>query len=176
MPTPINSNFLSPQNFKLSLHRLPDVVFNATSVNIPSLTMGYCEQSTPMIQLPVLGDKIEFSPLVIEFLIDEDMRNFKAAFEWLVSIGHPESLDQYATYHEAQSKLLLGRYSPQNHSTMYSDGILEILTNNSTPNNNVHFTDLFPIGLSPLQFVTTTTNPQYLTARLTFKFSGFEFI
>jgi hypothetical protein len=175
MPSPLNSNFLSPVGFKLSVEKIPEVTFNCQTIDLPSLSMGYAEQSTPMIQLPVLGDKIHFGDFSVEFIISEDMTDYKKLFEWLVGIGHPESLDQYSAYHEAEAVRLLGRYRPQNHSVMYSDGALEILTNNSTPNNIVRFVDLFPIGLTALPFQTTVTDIQYLTARATFKFSGFSF-
>ena len=175
MPTPINSNFLSPIGYKLSVEKIQEVTYNCQSVELPSLSMGYAEQDTPMIDVPILGDKIQFGDFIIDFIIDEDMINYKKLWEWIVGIGHPESLDQYASFHRAESEKLIGRYNPRNHSTMYSDGSLEILTNNSTSNNVVRFVDLFPIGLSALPFKTTVQDIQYLTARATFKFSGFSF-
>lgn len=175
MPTPLNSNFLSPVGYRLSVEKIQEVTYNCQSVELPSLSMGYAEQGTPMINLPILGDKIQFGDFIIDFIIDEDMVNYKKIFEWLVGIGHPESLDQYSEFHQAEATRLLGRYNAKNHGVMYSDASLEILTNNSTSNNVVRFVDLFPIGLSALPFKTTVQDIQYLTARATFKFSGFSF-
>ena len=177
MTTPIDTNLLAPTNFLLSIEKLPKVVFNATSVVLPSLNMGFCVQETPMISLPELGDKISFGNFSIDFLISETMTNYKSIFEWITAIGHPDSLDQYREFHESESTRLIGRYSPRNHQTMFSDATLEILTNNSTTNNNkVHFSDLFPISLSALPFETTVTDIIYMSASVTFKFSGFEFL
>jgi hypothetical protein len=177
MSTPLNSNFLSPVNFLLSLEKLPEVTFNATSVVLPSLSMGFAIQNTPMIALPELGDQIQFGNFSIDFLINETMSNYKSIFEWITAIGHPTSLDQYNSFHQEESIRLQSRYNPRNHSSMFSDGVLEILTNNSTNGNNkVHFSDMFPISLSALPFETTVTDIIYLKARVEFKFSGFEFI
>ena len=175
MPTPNNSNFLSILGFKLSIEKIPEVTYNCQTVELPSLSMGYAEQSTPMIQMPVLGDKIQFGDFVIDFIINEDMTDYKKLWEWIVGIGHPESLDQYSSFHQAEARRLFARYNPKNHNVMYSDASLEILTNNYTPNNVVRFVDLFPIGLSAVPFQTTSEDVQYLTARATFKYTGFSF-
>lgn len=175
MTTPLNSNGLAPTGFKIIFDKIPEVCFFAQEVSLPTVSFNYIEQATPVFDIPILGSKLQFGDFSIDFFIDENMSNYKKIWEWLVGIGHPESLDQYQEYHQAESVRLLGRYRPQNHSVMYSDGSLEILTNNSTPNNTVRFVDLFPIGLSALPFQTTVTDIQYLTARATFKFSGFSF-
>ncbi len=177
MTTPINSNLLSPTGFSLSIEKLKETTFFAQSVQLPSLFFGSARQNTPMLDIPILGDKITFTDFSIDFLCDEDMRNYKEIFEWMTAIGHPESLDQYQSFHESEAKRLIGRYNPKNHSPMYSDGTLEILTNNSTPNSNrVYFTDLFPVALNALPFQTTVADINYLTCRVTFKYQGFSFI
>jgi hypothetical protein len=172
---PANSNFLSPTGFKLQIEKLPTVTFFAQDVILPGLTGGVAIQSTPVIDAHVPGDKLIYSDLQLTFLIDEDLANYNEIFSWCQGLYHPESLDQYAAYHQAESTRLIGRYSPRNHHTMVSDAALEILTNNNTSNKTIRFVDLFPISLGSMHFSTTVTDIIYLQCEATFKYTGFSF-
>lgn len=177
MATPANINFLSPSGFTLAVEKLPTTTFFAQSVTLPSVKFGSTYQGTPNLDIAIMGDKLEFDDLAIDFMVDEDMRNYKEILAWMFGIGHPESLDQYATFHELESTRLFANYNPRNHTSMYSDATLSIMTNSSTPNNNnIYFTDLFPVGLGGLDFMTTINDVQYLTCRANFRYSDFKFV
>ncbi|MDD4242692.1 MAG: hypothetical protein PHG08_00125 [Bacilli bacterium] len=175
MTTPANPNYLQPTGFLLSIEKLPGINFFAQTVNLPAMTGGVAYQGTPNIDAPLIGDKILFSDLEVTFLVDENLSNYEALFTWMQSVYHTESLDQYAAFHESEANRLIGSYNPQNHSVMYSDGFLSILTNNSNPNKTFAFTDLFPVQVSPLQFSTTVTDINYLQCKAVFKYTGFSF-
>jgi hypothetical protein len=177
MATPTNINFLSPTGFQLTIEKLPTTVFFAQEVELPSVSFGSAAQNTPMLDIPVLGDKLDFGEFVLNFVVDEDMKSYKEIFSWMVGVGHPESLDQYAEFHQLESHRLLASYNPQNHSSLYSDGTLAILTNNSNLNHNtINFVDMFPVKLSGLKFSTTINDISYLTCTAVFKYSNFKFI
>ena len=53
---------------------------------------------------------------------------------------------------------------------IYSDGTLQVLTNNLVPNFQVFFRELFPYYLSTLTFDATVTDVQYMTAEVRFKY------
>lgn len=168
--------FLSPTGFQLKIEKFPNTVFTAQSISLPEISIGVMEQNTPMLDISIFGDKIKFSYFEMQFIVNENMANYKELFNWLSSVGHVESLDDYATYHQQESLRLLGNYNPRNHSTLYSDGVLEILSNNNTSNNNtIYFTDMFPVVLSGLPFDTTVTDLQYLTCKAIFAYSHFNF-
>ena len=175
MASPINSNFLSPVGFHLSIEKIPTVNFFAQEVVLPSLNGGIMEQATPVIDAPIIGDKITFGDLILSFAVDEDLKNYEEIFKWMQGIYHPESLDQYAAFHEAESQRLIGRYNHFNHTMMTSDGSLTILTNNGNANKTIKFVDMFPVSLSPLPFTTKATDIQYLQCRAVFKYTGFSF-
>jgi hypothetical protein len=169
-------SLLSPTGFQLAIEKIPGTVFTAQELSLPGINFGVATQGTPMHQIPVPGDELTYSPFTMSFLVNENMSNYKQIFNWLYALGHPETLDNYAIFHEQESLRLLGKYQPQNHSTLYSDGTLEILSNNNTENNNkIYFVDMFPISLSGLPFSTTVTDMQYLTCTATFMYSHFKF-
>ena len=177
MATPTNINFLAPSGFTLGIEKLPTTTFFAQSVTLPTVAFGSTYQGTPNLDISVIGDKLEFDDLVINFIVDEDMKNYKEILAWMFGLGHPESLDQYAAFHELESTRLFANYNPRNHASMYSDATLNILTNSSVDNGNrIYFADIFPVGLGGLEFMTTISDVQYLTCRAVFKYSDFKFI
>ena len=54
---------------------------------------------------------------------------------------------------------------------IYSDGTLQILSNNLVPAFQVVFSDLFPYSLSTVQFDATDTDIEYFTADVSFKYT-----
>ena len=58
-------------------------------------------------------------------------------------------------------------------SEIYTDGQLHIVTSQYNPAFIVDFKNLFPIGLSNLQFDATMSDAEYITAEVTFKHHQF---
>ncbi len=172
---PANSNFLSPTGFRLQIEKLPTVIFFAQEVTLPGLSGGVVYQGSPVIDAPTPGDKLIYSDLHVSFLLDENLENYDELFSWMQGLYHPESLNQYADFHQAESTRLIGKYNPRNHSTMVSDASLEILTNNNTSNKTIRFVDLFPVSMSSMHFSTTVTDIIYLQCDAVFKYTGFSF-
>ena len=71
---PSNYNILSPLAFRLDIERIPMATFFCQSVSVPGVTLGEIEQLSPMINIPIPGDKLEFESLSTTFLIDEDLK------------------------------------------------------------------------------------------------------
>ena len=59
----------------------------------------------------------------------------------------------------------------QEGDNIYSDGTLQILSNNLVPAFQVVFSDLFPYSLSTVQFDATDTDVEYFTADVSFKYT-----
>ena len=57
---------------------------------------------------------------------------------------------------------------------IYSDGTLQILSNNLVPAFQVVFSDLFPYSLSTVQFDATDTDVEYFTADVSFKYTVYS--
>jgi len=167
--TPIgNRNFLSPIGFKFSLKRTPGVAYFCNEANIPDMSLSIAEQPTYLRDLPLPGDKIDFGDLSLRFLVDEDLTNYMEIQNWIRGLGYPESISQYAGLEE---KAYIKQTFGQKRQDIYSDGTLQILSNNLVPKFQVLFDDLFPYSLSTVTFDATDTDIEYFTAEVSFKYT-----
>ena len=165
--TPIgNRNFLSPVGFKFSLKRSPGVAYFCNEANIPDMSLSIAEQPTYLRDLPVPGDKIDFGDLSLRFMVDENLTNYMEIQNWIRGLGYPEAISQYAKLEE---KAYIQQTFGQKRQDIYSDGTLQILSNNLVPNFQVLFDDLFPYSLSTVTFDATDTDIEYFTAEVSFK-------
>ena len=175
-PLPQNINPLSPTGFRLSITKLPDVAFFAQEVTLPDVTLPAIDQNTPLSRISLPGDLLSFGDFTINFLVDEDMKNYKAIFDWLNGLGFPESHNQYQNYVSQQNADSNYSTTKGSNSTNYSDGTLEILSNNNNPVQSIMFADLHPTSLSSLQFIANATDVNYLIGSASFRYTYFKFI
>ena len=102
-PLPSNINPLSPNGFLFNITKLPDVNFFSQQVNIPSVSLGAPEQGTPFLMVPLPGEMLTFGSLELQFIVDEDMKNYTAIFNWMKGLGFPHD---YANILIFKSKML----------------------------------------------------------------------
>jgi len=167
---PDNKNFLSPIGFQFSIQKLPNVNYFCTTAFVPDITMGQVDSlDTPFIKLPMPGDKLQFAPLALSFRIDEDLKNYREIYDWLISLGYPDNFAQHARFQ---------RPNPNNagSDTVFSDASLIIMTNQYKPNIEVKFIDLYPISLSSVDFTIEQSNVEYLNAQVQFVYRKYELI
>jgi len=90
-------DYLRPNAFRFSLKDLPKVSFTCQSANLPDLQLGYAVQNTPFVDLPTVGDKINFGEFTIRFIVAEDMRNYLELYRWIIGLGFPKDYSQFKT-------------------------------------------------------------------------------
>jgi len=168
---PSNINPLAPTGFRFNITRLPEIEFFCQEVNLPDITLGETFMNNPLIRIPVPGEMLEFGTLEIQFLIDEDLVNFRAIKNWMFGLGFPRSHADYTNY-QNQAEIAQVSELVKN----MSDGTLSILTNNSNQNKIVSFRGLFPVSLSGLQFGATDSDINYLVGKASFRFQFYDFM
>ena len=167
--TPIgNRNFLSPLGFKFSLKRSPGVAYFCNEANIPDMSLSIAEQPTYLRDIPIPGDKIDFGDLSLRFMVDEDLTNYLEIQNWIRGLGYPQSIKEYQ---DLEKKAYIQQTFGQKRQDIYSDGTLQILSNNLVPKFQVVFDDLFPYSLSTVTFDATDTDIEYFTAEVSFKYT-----
>ena len=167
--TPIgNRNFLSPLGFKFSLKRSPGVAYFCNEANIPDMSLSIAEQPTYLRNIPLPGDKIEFGDLSLRFMVDEDLTNYMEIQNWIRGLGYPEAISQYS---ELEDKAYIKQTFGNKRQDVYSDGTLQILSNNLVPKFQVVFEDMFPYALSTITFDATDTDIDYFSANVSFKYT-----
>ena len=166
--TPTNRNFLSPLNFRLVLQKAPLLNFFLQSASIPGLTFaGNVSMPTPLLDIPIPGEKLVYTPLTVSFMVDEDMTNYLEIFNWMISLA-AKDLQPFARY-QAQTSI-----EPDVNSRDRSDIKLMILTSSKNPNIQVNFQDAFPTQLGELNFSTPASGVNYLESSVTFEYVKYE--
>jgi len=167
---PNELDYLRPNGFKFQIHNIPNVSYFCQAANIPEMNMMPGIQSTPLVDIPHPGDKIEFGQLMIRFLIQEDMINYKELYNWMVGLGFPEDSKQHAAYGISQGY----RFPDSNNgSTSYSDATLMILDSNNNPVQKINFKDAFPVSIQGLDFEISTGSTEYMVGVAMFRYTSF---
>lgn len=169
-PLPGDITPMSPNGFNFIINKLPELTFFCQQVTLPALSIGAPEQNNPFINVPIPGETATFDQLQIQFLVDAEMKNYKAIYNWLVALSFPEKYEQYTNFINDDAN----KYSEL--AKNYSDGSLSMLTGNNNIAATASFIDLFPISLEGLTFQSTNTDVQYLVGNATFRYTYYKFL
>ena len=100
---PTKLDYTSPTQFKFGIVQLPKVEFFTTAANLPGITMGEAIFPTPFTDIPVQGDKITYSNLTIDFIVDEFLENYISLHKWMIAIGFPKNRAQFSEFRGVDS-------------------------------------------------------------------------
>jgi len=151
-----NRNLLSPIGFQLKLDRFRGVDFFCQRANLPDIQMPVTEVPTRFRTYPVVpGGGVTYSDLVVTFLIDEEMINYKTIHNWIRDNGNADQMETTEDY------------------PSYSNGQLHILTSNFNTNHIIDYESIFPYSLTPVNFDARDTSSEYFTAEVAFKFQNY---
>lgn len=169
-PIPSNLTPLSPNGFQFTVQKLPSLSFFCQQVILPGLTLGAPEFGNPFANKPIPGESLTYDQLQVQFLVDENMDNYKAIYNWIIGLGFPQSYQQYINF-KSQDEI----NSINELSTNYSDGTLQILAANNKIVQEVQFYDMFPVTIDSLMFQSTNQDVNYLVGNATFRYGYYKF-
>ncbi len=164
---PTNTNYLAKHNFRFMIKKLPNVNFFCQGVNIPGFSVANVSEGNPFVAIPYSGEHIDYQPLTVTFLVDEDMKNYIEIYNWLRALAFPDKFDQYKALADVP------KYTGEG---LKSELSVFVLTNAKNAQYNVVFSDAFPIALSSIDFSSVNSETQYATVTATFKYTGFEIL
>ena len=167
-----NRNFLSPVGFKFAISKVPKADFLSNSAMIPGINLGFALQPTYLKDIPVPGDKMSYEDFSLRFLIDENLENYLEVHKWMRGLGYPADINEFANLKKEDQYIqdTSGR-SPYNE---YSDATLLIYNSSFNEIAKVNFKDVFPVGLSAVNFDATKEDIEYATSTATFKYSIYD--
>jgi len=132
---------------------MPQVAYQTNMVGLPGISLGLTPVPNPSLDYSVPGSKLQFHPLTINFLIDEDLSNYKEVYNWMMEMRSPEDHTQ---------------------ADVLSDCTLTILSNQKNPIAHITFVDTFPIELADLQFDFRAPETQFSSVTLEYKYFKFD--
>jgi len=130
------------------------------------MNLSIQQQSTPFRSLPLEGF-IEYDPLNLSFIVDEDLENYLILHNWIRALGTPDSTTE-------RKEFMLKMQQLFGNKDLYADATLMVLNSNFQHNFDVVFEDLIPIGLNALEFNTTVDGTEYAMAQVSFRYLAFQ--
>ena len=165
--TPQNTNLLQPSKFILAFNRLPTVQYFCQEANVPGVSLGNATLNTPLLDVPVAGEKLSYEEFDVTFMVDEDMQSWNELYNWLLAIGSPKSIAARQQLNALQNT----NNTPTNY---YSDATLTIMSALNNPVVRINFQRMFPVSLSEIRFDVQNSADTIVTATAKFRYSYFE--
>ena len=120
---------------------------------------------------PIPGDTLTYDQLNVQFLVDSNMTNYKAIYNWIIALGFPQSYDQYISFVNSDERGALSELARN-----YSDATLQILSGTNSPSQIVQFFDMFPVAIDSVVFESTNQDVQYVVGNATFRYGYYKFL
>jgi len=165
--TPINTNNLQASKFILAFGRIPTIQYFCQTANIPGVSLGSYDLNTPLLDVPVAGNKLSYNEFNVTFYINEDVSSFNELYKWFLAIAAPTSITDRNRFNGQQNTNTVKQ-------SYYSDSTLTIMSALNNPIARVNFHRMFPVSLSDIQFDTTQSADTIITADAVFRYEYFD--
>ena len=181
---PTKLDYASPTQFRFGINQLPKVEFFTVGATVPSIAMGDAIFPTPFKDIPVMGDKLTYENLSINFIVDEYLENYISLHEWMTAIGFPQNRKQFSEFRSNTSNVAqvtqgtsldIGDVQPATSANaLFSDAYLMILSNKNNPIVEITFHNLYPVVLGALEYNQGAADVEYITVSADFAYQIYE--
>jgi len=161
---PQNNNPLQATKFLLTFARIPTTQYLCQEVNIPSVSLGEVNRATPFLDMFSPGTKLQYSPLDVTFMVDEELQSWKDMYNWFVSIADPDGFEKRDHNKELQQV------------KHFSDATLTVLSALNNPIVRLQFTNVFPLSMSDIKFDTKLSAETIITCTATFRYQSYNYL
>lgn len=168
------TNPLQLTGFELRIARVPELSFFIKDVTLPSITLTETIQTTPFMDIPRVGDKLTFSTLSCRIMIDEELKNYKALYDWITGIGNPVSFNQIRNLRISRGDSIPPK-TTDNDLLLVSDATLVIKGQNLKTAGCIKIKDMWISELGSLNLTDESQETQYLYCDCSFACRGFYF-
>ena len=175
-------DYAQSNQFKVYIPIFPLVEWFVVSCNVPGITMGQGVLPTPLVDIPIVGEKLTYDQFSMTFLVDEKLENFMELHNWLINMAPPQNTNQFMArtseyvlptgqntkFYPAgndDSQTATGSTSDRQ---LYCDITLFILSSKNNPVATVVMRDAFPVSLSSLDYSQQDTDTNYVQCNVTF--------
>ena len=184
---PDKQDYASPVQFRFKCTKLPLVEFFVQSVNLPGINLGSAQQTNPLYDIPLPGDKITYASLDLSFVVDENLNNYKEIHDWILGLGFPSNHTQFQDLQTAGSDRFPGSTKstaatgtnvpqPLNEGGIYSDATLTVLNSKNIAKTEIRFENLYPTSLGSLNYDVRATDVDYINASVSFNYMNYDIV
>ena len=182
MRQPTVYDYSQQSQFKVFLPLFPTTEWFVVRANVPGVSLGQAVQTTPMIDMPIIGDKLTYDDFYVTFLVDEQLKNYTEMHDWLINCAAPEMRSQFLGKERPDGipkrpqtevmDLLLGNVK-QSDRDLYSNLDLFIMSSKNNPVVKIQMVEAFPISLTNIEYSHQESDVTYAECTATFAFSYF---
>ena len=184
---PSKLDYASPVQFRFKCTKLPLVEFFVQSVNLPGINLGSAQQTNPLYDIPLPGDKITYASLDLSFVVDENLNNYKEIHDWILGLGFPSNHTQFQDLQASGSDRFPGSTrstaatgtnvpQPLNEGGIYSDATLTVLNSKNIAKTEIRFENLYPTSLGSLNYDVRAADVDYINASVSFNYMNYDIV
>ena len=185
--TPSKFDYASPIQFRFKMTKLPLVEFTVQTANIPGISLGSTDMPTPLKEISIPGDKITYQSLDINFLVDENLNNYKEIHDWITGLGFPQDHTQFKNLQGTASDRFPGTTSstaatgtsisqPLSEGGIYSDATLTVLNSKNVAKTEIRFQNVYPTSIGSLSYDVKASDVDYLQVNASFNYMYYDIV
>ena len=164
--TPTSNNHVKETGFSFVCSHTPDTVYHLQGANVPGITGSPINVGTPLSPVMIPGDNLEYEPLTVTFMVDEEIANWRELHTWMDHLYTAKNTADLTTLRD-------GRFISDALGGGVTDATLTIRSNKQNPTCRVKFHEIFPTSLSELQFTTASDGAENLVATCVFSYNTY---
>lgn len=164
---PSNISLAQSTQYTLLFPQLPYLKYFLTTAILPSVSANPALQANPHATIYRHSDHLNYDPLNMTSLCDEDLKTWQETYEWLRGLTTPTSYKEYI-----KNKNLNDSDFPLN--KLYVDGIMTINSNANNPILQVKLKNCHPTYLGMLMYNNGDDGKNIMTFDITFQYDYFE--
>ena len=175
-------DYSQQSQFKVFLPLFPTTEWFVVRANIPGVSLGQAVQTTPLLDMPIIGDKLTYDDFYVTFLVDEELKNYTEMHDWLVNCAAPQERSQFRGKERPAGipkrpqteimDLILGNVKESDRD-LYSNLDLFIMSSKNNPVVKIQMVEAFPISLTNIEYSHQESDVTYAECTATFAFSYF---
>ena len=175
-------DYSQQSQFKVFLPLFPTTEWFVVRANVPGVSLGQAVQTTPMIDMPIIGDKLTYDDFYVTFLVDEQLKNYTEMHDWLINCAAPQERSQFRGKERPAGipkrpqteimDLILGNVKSSDRD-LYSNLDLFIMSSKNNPVVKIQMVEAFPISLTNIEYSHQESDVTYAECTATFAFSYF---
>lgn len=165
---PQNTSLLQTTKYIFTMPRISNTQYYCQEAVLPGVSLPEMPRPTSVVDLYVPGNKMVYNRFSMTFLVDADLKSWTDIHDWMRQLTTPVDNSEY--------KNLWNRDTIINAKQMaqYADGILTIMSGLNNPKFRIKYLNMFPTSLSDIDFKSTGSAEDILTATVEFRYDFFE--
>ena len=90
----MDQNNLSALSYKIKISGSTNLEMRCQSVSIPGVNLGTGQVATPFLIMQEPANFSYGSPLVITFMVGENLADYLEVYNWMTGLGQPDGFDR----------------------------------------------------------------------------------